>query len=344
MCCAHGADRALDGVRLRRQRQVDRRLGEREPALRQPDVLDRVGGGDGDRQRLRIGVPDVLGGEDDHAPRDEARVLAALQHRGQVVQRRVGIRAARGLDPGRDVVVVLVAALVVEHGLALHRVLGVGERDRLAGRRRAGELERVEGGAGVAAGARGQERDHVVRDVDLRALAALDRPPQQALDLLGGELLELVDLRAREQRAVDLEVRVLGGRADQRHQPLLDGGQQRVLLRLVEAVDLVEEEDRRPAAGAPLAGAGDHLAHLGAAGLHGGQLLEGGVGVLGGEPRERRLAGARAGRRAPSSAAGRTRAPCAAPSPSLSRCSWPTNSSSVCGRMRAASGPSGGGL
>ena len=30
--------------------------------------------------------------------------------------------------------------------------------------------------------------------------------------------------------------------------------------------------------------------------------------------------------------------------PSPSRCSWPTNSSSVCGRMRAASGPSGGGL
>ena len=75
--------------------------------------------------------------------------------------------------------------------------------------------------------------------------------------------------------------------------PSSTAGQQRVLLRLVEAVDLVEEEDRRAAAGAPLAGAGDHLAHLGAAGLHGGQLLEGGVGVLGGEPRERRLAGAR---------------------------------------------------
>ena len=44
---AYGTDRPLDGVRLRRQRQVDRRLGEREPALRQADVLDRVGGGDG---------------------------------------------------------------------------------------------------------------------------------------------------------------------------------------------------------------------------------------------------------------------------------------------------------
>ena len=62
---------------------------------------------------------------------------------------------------------------------------------------------------------------------------------------------------AREQRRVDLEVRVLGGRADQRDGPLLDRGQERVLLGLVEAVDLVEEEDRAPAACAePLAGAG----------------------------------------------------------------------------------------
>src|SRR3954469_20063738 len=29
--------------------------------------------------------------------------------------------------------------------------------------------------------------------------------------------------------------------------------------------------------------------------------------------------------------------------PGASRCSWPTNSSSVCGRIRAASGPSAGG-
>ena len=60
--------------------------------------------------------------------------------------------------------------------------------------------------------------------------------------------LELVDLRPREQRRVDLEVRVLGRRADQRQQAVLDAGQQRILLRLVEAVDLVEEEDRPPAA------------------------------------------------------------------------------------------------
>ena len=69
-----------------------------------------------------------------------------------------------------------------------------------------------------------------------------------------GQRLELVHPSPREQRRVDLEVRVLGRRADQGQEPLLHGRQQRVLLRLVEAVDLVQEEDRAPAAGRRAAG------------------------------------------------------------------------------------------
>ena len=250
------AHRALDGVGLRRQRQVDRRLGERELRLGEADVLDRVRRGDGDRQRLRVRVADVLGGEHDHAAGDEARVLAALDHRGEVVQRRVGVRAARRLDPGRDVVVVLVAGLVVEHGLALQRVLRVAERDpRLlpALRRRDRQLERVQGRPRVAARAHGEERDDLGGHLDALAGAPFQRPPQQPLEILRLERLQLVDLRPRQQRGVDLEVGVLRRRPDQRQEPVLDRGQQRVLLRLVEAVDLVEEEDRRAAAAPPLA-------------------------------------------------------------------------------------------
>ena len=95
--------------------------------------------------------------------------------------------------------------------------------------------------AGVAAGAAGDHLDELVRDLgaDRRRSA-----PDDLAQILVGERLQLDDLAAREQRRVDLEVRVLGRRSDQRHEPFLDGGQQRVLLRLVEAVDLVEEEDR----------------------------------------------------------------------------------------------------
>ena len=95
-------------------------------------MLDRLGGCGGNRQRLRVGVADVLGGEDDHAPDDEAGVLATLEHHGQVVQRGVGVRATRGLDPGRGVVVVAVAALVVEDRPPLQGVLGPLQGDPLA--------------------------------------------------------------------------------------------------------------------------------------------------------------------------------------------------------------------
>src|SRR5918999_1812623 len=53
-----------------------------------------------------------------------------------------------------------------------------------------------------------------------------------------------------KQRRVHLEVGVLGGGAHQHHEPLLHGRQQRVLLGLVEAMDLVEEEDRPLVGGA----------------------------------------------------------------------------------------------
>ena len=125
---ARGEHGALGRVGLRRQRQVDRGLGERELALGQADVLDRGGGRGRDHERLGIGVADVLGGEHDHPADDEARVLAALEHHRQVVQRGVRIRAARRLDPGRDRVVVAVGLAVVEQRAPLQRVLGVGER------------------------------------------------------------------------------------------------------------------------------------------------------------------------------------------------------------------------
>jgi hypothetical protein len=58
------------------------------------------------------------------------------------------------------------------------------------------------------------------------------------------ERLEAEHARAREQRRVHRERRVLRRRADERDRAVLDVRQERVLLRLVEAVDLVDEEDR----------------------------------------------------------------------------------------------------
>ena len=109
--------------------------------------------------------------------------------------------------------------------------------------------------------------------------------------LLVRERLQLDDGAAGEQGRVDLEVRVLGRGPDQRQQAALDARQQRVLLALVEAVDLVEEEDRAGAVRAePVAGALEHAADVVDAGRDGRELLERGAGGLGDDARERRLA------------------------------------------------------
>ena len=66
------------------------------------------------------------------------------------------------------------------------------------------------------------------------------------------ERLEHEHFRSREQRRVDLERGVLGRRADEDDVAGFDARQKRVLLRLVEAVNLVDEDDRA-AAQAPAA-------------------------------------------------------------------------------------------
>ena len=96
------------------------------------------------------------------------------------------------------------------------------------------------------------------------------------------ERLEPEEGRAAEQRRVDLEVRVLGGGADEGEEAALDAGQQGVLLGLVEAVDLVEEEDRALAVLAEaVAGPLERVADVLHAGAHRAELLEGLAGVGG---------------------------------------------------------------
>ena len=87
-------ERDVGRVRLRRAGEVDRGLREVQAGLGKPDVLDRLRRRDGNEQRARVGIADVLRGEHNHSAGDEARVLAALEHRGQVVDGRVGVGAA----------------------------------------------------------------------------------------------------------------------------------------------------------------------------------------------------------------------------------------------------------
>ena len=73
----------------------------------------RLLGGQGHRERPRIGQPDVLRGHPHHPARDVERVLAPHEHPGQPVQGAFHVGAADRLVERGDDVVVLFAALVV---------------------------------------------------------------------------------------------------------------------------------------------------------------------------------------------------------------------------------------
>ena len=207
-------------------------------------------------------LPDVLGRGDDQAPDDEPRVLAGGDHRGQPVQRGVGVVAAEALDERRHRVVVAVAGAVVgedallgggldvregggDAAVGVAGVLVLGERD--------GALEHVQRLPRVAAG----EVDEVVEGVRRRAPRRRSGPasppgraprPSSARRTIDATSSSVSGSRRqtrspRQEGGVDLEVRVLGRRADERDRAVLDVRQQRVLLGLVEAVDLVDEQD-----------------------------------------------------------------------------------------------------
>ena len=99
-------------------------------------------------------------------------------------------------------------------------------------------------------------------------------------EVVGGQRLEPQQERARQQGRDHRERRVLGCGRDQRDEPVLYRGEQHVLLRLGEAVHLIDEEDRRPTPGELAAGLLDLGAHLLDPGGDGGQLDETTLGGL----------------------------------------------------------------
>ncbi len=92
---------------------------------------------------------------------------------------------------------------------------------------------------------------------------------------------EGVDAAAGEERGVDFEGGIFGGGADKADGAALDVGQEGVLLGLVEAMDLVDEEDGARAEAGGFFGLDHDLLDLLDAGEDGGELDEGGSGELG---------------------------------------------------------------
>jgi hypothetical protein len=127
---------------------------------------------------------------------------------------------------------------------------------------------------------------HPARKPALVGQASLHDHPQLILT----KRLEAVDAKAREEWRVELIIGVLGGRTDEGDRPVLDVGQQRVLLRLVEAVDLVDEDHGHDATRASCPRIGEQLSQVGNAAGDGADLVPRAAGPFGQQARQGGLA------------------------------------------------------
>ncbi len=125
------------------------------------------------------------------------------------------------------------------------------------------------------------------------ALFVGESTEEQRLDVVDGERLELEDLAAADQGAVDGEKGIAGGRADERDDAFFDVGKERVLLAFVETVDFVDKEQRAlAAAGQIVAGLPEDVAEVFDAAGDGRELLEFFLAFGGEQAGERGFSGA----------------------------------------------------
>jgi hypothetical protein len=127
----------------------------------------------------------------------------------------------------RDLVVESLATLVETPQVARQRLVDEGRRDRIDACRCRGRvhlLEQIEKPPGIAVGKAGQAVARIGLEGQVWAGEGAG-PLEELGQFVGRERLQHIHRRPRQQRRIDLEGRVLGGRADQRHQALLDVGQ-----------------------------------------------------------------------------------------------------------------------
>ena len=190
-----------------------------------------------------------------------------------------------------DLVVKAVAALVETARPGGGRPAQQFRLDFFARRQAGGQLQQAEGAAGIAVGSGDQQ------------LGGLRRQPRpyfprpsfgDAAQFVRSQGMKDIHLQPRQQGIDDLEGGVFRGRAEQQQRTVLHEGQQRVLLCLVEAVDLVQKQ-HRIAAARIAAGTGFRyrLADLAHPGLHRRQGKKFRTAGAGQQAGQRRLARAR---------------------------------------------------
>ena len=224
----------------------------------------------GYHQRLRVSQAYIFRRTDNDATCHKAHVLATLNHARQIMQRSIRIAAAHALDKGADDIVMLVALLIItlqrrtdntaqrcyrQHTLALLR------------QHELGLLQNVQRTASITCRKIGNNPQRLrlrLKAVAKTTLRVGNRTLQNLLNLRCLQFFQAHHLHARKQRRIDFEERVFGSSTDEHYRAVFHVRKQYILLRLVEAMNLVDKHDSTAASATPvLLRLGDELAQLG---------------------------------------------------------------------------------
>ncbi len=157
-------------------------------------------------KRVRVRQPDVLNRHAHQPPRQKQGILARRQHARQIIQRRVGIRAAHRLVQGGNQVVMAVRRLVIKRHALLHalgKCFGV-ERQRPF--RNTGEnfFNQIENVAPVPI-SHGNQRRQGLRINRQRPLLEHFSPGHQRRHRIRIKPVQHQNLRPRKQRAIQFK-------------------------------------------------------------------------------------------------------------------------------------------
>ena len=293
-------DRQIGGIALGGAGKVHGALAQRDARLRHADGVDDAEGRVRQQQGVGIRQADILGGEDAEPPGDEEGILAAVQHARHPVNRRIGIGPAHALDKGGNDVVMHLAALVIDGHILLQalRDRAVVNDDGIALAQLGidHDLQDIQQFAGISA-AVAEERLRLP-DLDLALLQHLilaQRAVEELLQVGDLEGLQHEHLAAGQKGSDHLKGGILRRGADQHDGARFHGAQQGILLRLVEAVDLIDEEDRRARLGEERLGLGrvDDFADFLHTGADRRESIEFALQTIGDNPGQRGLSHAR---------------------------------------------------
>src|SRR5688500_865633 len=158
------------------------------------------------------------------------------------------------------------ATLVVMREALLHRITREcsGHAATVAGKHRCG-LEHRKCASCVTVRFHYNQLDRVVIDVQSKlaqpAIVVGRRAADQLAEVVDRYRLQHEHSHSRQQSTVHLERRILSGRADESYGSAFDMRQKRVLLCLVEAMNLIDEQDRLAPKLQSLLGCSDDLAN-----------------------------------------------------------------------------------